>query len=753
MKGNKRNHFKVKKLFSSLLLSYLAVLMVPFVIVFFLVTSWNASTEKYYKEVLNNNLTEGRKEFEKRLEIMQSGAFSMGSDSGLNWVSNLDGPFPGETSILSLIHCNEKLNETFADTSTFYDYCVVCKNGFVFRKKGMYRGTEFFYQHYRNYTQMTYEEWIDQSLNASGWVLFPMQEINIDGITETAMTYSYPVRSYLEPGKEARAVIQFLLTREDISEMFSALNGWNASVYIYASDGSLLAGITPEQGGETELPLLEELQEGSGCVTQTLNGKEHMVFYQNSADQLIFTAVLPKSAVLTGFQRTKTAAWAVLAAVVLFEVLLGWRFAWRYSGPVRNVITNLQRMFSGEPAQEEKERARSGNLTEYEFLEESVSQLMENNQSMETILQEKGVKEKINFLTLLFNGEFHTDQEIGTEAEYVGLDLTADCHYVIVLYTELPLDGLLEQAADLGLSAMKASYAADEHKLALLFAGGEEERSRQPRELLEGVCRDGGESVTAGIGRAYTDKSDLCFSFRQASYCAEKAQLEHTSAVAYEAALSDLNIPWYPNETETKLINAAKSGDAETVRRVFAQIEEENVRKRHLSRMNLRILVSNLSFTLLTLYENMAQQDQTMEGIERIERAESLPRALELLQQQFLLLCEQTGASRNEKEKAYYERLKTFMEENFADPQFGVPVAAEHFGLSENYFSIFFKEIVGISFSSYLETLRLEKARELIEQGECGVEQIAQLAGYNSSATFRRAFKRAYGVAPSAWKK
>lgn len=749
---NKRNHFKVKKLFSSLLLSYLSVLMVPFVIVFFLVTSWNASTEKYYKEVLNNSLTEGRKEFEKRLEIMQSGAFSMVSDSSLSWVSSLEGLFPGETSILSLIHCNEKFNEAFADTSTFYDYCVVCKNEFVFRKKGMYRGNEFFYQHYRNYSQMTYEEWISQSLSASGRVLFPMQEINIDGITETAMTYSYPVRSYLEPGKEAKAVIQFLLTKEDISEMFSALGSWNASVYIYGTDGSLLADITSPQENESEPPLPAGLPEGSGCVTQTLNGEEYMVFYQNSSDQLIFTAVLPKSAVLMGFNRTKTAAWVVLAAVVLFEILLGWRFAWRYSGPVRNVITNLQRLFSGETAGG-GESDREGDLTEYEFLEESVNQLMETNQSMETILQEKGVKEKINFLTLLFNGEFHTDREIAEEAGYVGLDLGEACHYVIVLYTGLPLAGLLERVRSLELLALKASYAVDEHKLALLFAGGEEERKLRIQELTEQICSGQEESAAAGIGRVYTDKTDLCFSFRQACYCAEKAQMDHLPAVVYETMLLDLNIPWYPAETETKLIYAAKSGDAETVRSIFAQIEEENIRKGHLPQMNVRILVSNILFTLLTLYENMAQQDQTMEAIERIERAETLPRALELLRQQFLILCEQTGASRNRKEKAYYERLKSFMEENFADSQFGVPVAAEHFGLSENYFSIFFKEIMGISFSSYLEKLRLEKARELIEQGEHGVEQISQMAGYNSSATFRRAFKRAYGVTPSAWKK
>ena len=66
--------------------------------------------------------------------------------------------------------------------------------------------------------------------------------------------------------------------------------------------------------------------------------------------------------------------------------------------------------------------------------------------------------------------------------------------------------------------------------------------------------------------------------------------------------------------------------------------------------------------------------------------------------------------------------------------------------------SLHFEGAMGKSFSSYLEKLRLEKAKKLIAEGKWDMETIAQMVGYGSSATFRRAFKRAYGIAPSAWK-
>lgn len=65
MEKKLKNHFRIKKMFSSLLLSYGALVMLPFISVFVLLQFWNASTEKYYKEIVDHSLTEGRMAFEK----------------------------------------------------------------------------------------------------------------------------------------------------------------------------------------------------------------------------------------------------------------------------------------------------------------------------------------------------------------------------------------------------------------------------------------------------------------------------------------------------------------------------------------------------------------------------------------------------------------------------------------------------------------------------------------------------------------
>lgn len=765
MEKKLKNHFRIKKMFSSLLLSYGALVMLPFISVFVLLQFWNASTEKYYKEIVDHSLTEGRMAFEKRLDVLHAGAFSILYDSDLSWVSFLQGLAPGDTNITTLMNCNEMLNDAFADSTNYYNYCVVLENGFVFRKKGMCIGKEFFYNNYRKYEEISYDEWYEKSFEATTWQLFPMQQIRTEESAEEAMTYSYPIRGNLQKEGKARVVVQFLLTKQDMADMFSALGNMQGVVYIFDDKGACLANFFEET--ESEPLTMENLPEEGGYEIRVLDGVEKLVMQQPSSDgKLVFAVALPAEIALMNLKQTERIAWIVLAAGFLFEVILGWRFAMRYSGPIKNVIGNMQRMFTASETNASEPVGGTAlhgkHLSEYEYLEKGVNALLDTNQSMRHTLKEKRAREKTNFLMLLLNGEFHTDREVEEEALYVGVDLTSPWHYVLVFYTETGRDQVIRYMEDMTYPFVKAVYGVDAYKIALLIACEEaqpETARRDRRLLLEGLEREGSEQgeqpcIYVGVGRAYAGKSDLCFSFRQACYCADKAFREgnRTEEVEYSRVLLELNMPWYPAGLEERLVNAARCGKTETVQEIFTGLREENFEKRHLSLPMGRMITSNLTSALLGLYNNISENENIMEFVERAEKESDPQNTFRLLEEQFMGLGERMNASRDRKTEEYYDRLQSYMETKYQDEQFGMPVAAEDFGLSESYFSTFFKEVMGKAFSSYLENMRLEKSKELISEGKYDLEQISRMVGYNSSATFRRAFKRAYGVAPSAYK-
>lgn len=93
-------------------------------------------------------------------------------------------------------------------------------------------------------------------------------------------------------------------------------------------------------------------------------------------------------------------------------------------------------------------------------------------------------------------------------------------------------------------------------------------------------------------------------------------------------------------------------------------------------------------------------------------------------------------------------RICKYIEENYTDQQLSLSSVADSFGISEVYLSRLFKQSFEQNFSKYVENLRMEEAKKLIESGNYTITAIAQMVGYNSSQTFRRAYKRVYGCTP-----
>jgi AraC-like DNA-binding protein len=77
---------------------------------------------------------------------------------------------------------------------------------------------------------------------------------------------------------------------------------------------------------------------------------------------------------------------------------------------------------------------------------------------------------------------------------------------------------------------------------------------------------------------------------------------------------------------------------------------------------------------------------------------------------------------------------------------------ARELGMNTAYLSALFSRRVGIPFKSHLTEIRLHKARELLADIGKTASEVALATGYSSEERFRRAFKKATGLSPKAWR-
>ncbi|MFD1905321.1 helix-turn-helix domain-containing protein [Paenibacillus rhizoplanae] len=66
---------------------------------------------------------------------------------------------------------------------------------------------------------------------------------------------------------------------------------------------------------------------------------------------------------------------------------------------------------------------------------------------------------------------------------------------------------------------------------------------------------------------------------------------------------------------------------------------------------------------------------------------------------------------------------------------------------SSAYLGKLFKNTMGCSFNTYLDTIRIEKAKELLDQG-CKIHQAASSVGFSDVDYFREKFKKSQAFPP-----
>jgi len=217
-------------------------------------------------------------------------------------------------------------------------------------------------------------------------------------------------------------------------------------------------------------------------------------------------------------------------------------------------------------------------------------------------------------------------------------------------------------------------------------------------------------------------------------------------------------LPFITPEIENKIFECILNGNKTSLEEIF-----KNVYSQIFDNANIPIIQAKLlCIHLYILYENACRliNYEPFSELLKIIENEIISKTSTLtlsdlfinIQENFLKLIEFVKKNQLSFRSTLVEKIKTFIDETYSDPNLSLSLIAEKFNITPQYLSSLFKEKTGQNLSDYITYLRVEKAKLLLTQTNYSVNEIALKAGYIYPSSFINAFKKKVGISPTKYR-
>lgn len=135
---------------------------------------------------------------------------------------------------------------------------------------------------------------------------------------------------------------------------------------------------------------------------------------------------------------------------------------------------------------------------------------------------------------------------------------------------------------------------------------------------------------------------------------------------------------------------------------------------------------------------------------DKLTQVEDINELSEYLSRILERFIESTFIIRKAKNSDIIYKAMNYIRRNYDKSNMSLSEVAEEIGLSVSYFSKLFKEETGLSYSEYLNKVRIAASRELLKKG-IPIVEVAHKVGFSDQSYFSRVFKKMEGVSPGKY--
>ena len=641
----------------------------------------------------------------------------------------------------SLTELQRTFNSMFLSQSLITDAGIIFSDDVIMTRQRVFLSTDFyqFYGEYLKCADLSLDEW--KRLLVSEKPLLPQMAYqskdhgSYDALTFTAQWYfaDEPGWNIMYAAIPVKNISQLIMSSETIAAGF---------IRIYDNYGNVLL----------EVPK----------IYPELNEKYHILTARSDTLAIQYEAWIPESVISRKMQPVKTMIMIFALVSLGFIIIISLIFAYKGSEPMRHLLAKVDN--TKNVRIEYEEYREKGKISFLKSLRKVYTDLGESISVVDARLESS--LNTIEYQTHLIRGQiFDKALQRGIygeneSQEFLSMfpDFPGQFQMAIIKYDPKP-DLPLEETAALQLLLINAVklwessvffQAMQENIIVLILPVSEPSDywNRRLQFLRSELNRNVDCSLHFSLSDFFSRPQDLFRAWQQQKFIhvipgiddlVSAGQMEDTSK---DIVKLPINISM-PQIIYQALSNGNDSAACAILKECTSPLLTEGshtLSSLVFDMISSIIILIKLENPVLLLNVSVPQYER---GHEEQLFKNNLPDC-------FREIASKIKSSRENSFILFGRKVLDYINEHLYNPELYSTMVLDHFDISQPTLQKLMKAITGQTFLAYVESRRLEKARQMLTEGNYAIQQVAAECGFSRTDSFNKAFKRTYGFPPSS---
>lgn len=763
-----KKHFNRKSVFIALLLSFIFILLFPIGV--------NTLLYQKMESIIRKNTD--------RSSLAMLKQASDVIDHELQQVATLSSQIsyhPKLSFILSQMYSEEKTNDIqqyyffmkdirrYQLSNTYvYDYFIYLPAVDQIVSPSIKTDSKTFYRSIYRYQDINYDTWKDSFSDKKQTPYFLPASTVLEGISparKSMITYVQP----LPYGEKPRGYLNLFLNERKILDVLQNLEWANqGAIYLLDNQNQVLTSTAKNQDAFKKMPLTFNQQ--SDVIQEKIENKEMIVsYFVSEQTKWKYVSVIPKSVVMKEVNMVKTLAVSLLLFCLAGGLAACFCLARYHYIPVRNLVESIV---------ENVNKRGEFKKNEYHIIQESLRHSWDAERKLRDSLATQTPKVRENFFIRLLNG-FVDPVSVNEESlQFMEVSFQSEDFLVMVIDIE-EIDAFVPEKSEKQwaitrfivsnicqelVSGNNHNFVVElgQKRLGLIINEENIEKSEQLTAIIQDfkdILKERfGILISVGVGMPHKGMNQIVNSYREAIQALHYRMIIGNHKIIYfNETNDDAYDYYYPAEIEMQLMNCIKIADFEQTEKILDQVFAENFLTRRISLSKGKCLFFNMMSTHVKILNDMKVNHQNVFGeeqdpVQQVLACQTVEEIHEKIKVIYQKLCEEMKEKRSEHSEHLLTNIINYIHKHYADPMISLTSIAEEMNITPQYLSSFFKKHQGENVTEFIAKIRIEAAKQLLENTTLTISQIAKQIGYANDIGLIRLFKKQEGITPGKYR-